>query len=106
MAGEHGEGCDRPCALYQHWGAALLDLPDSDIKTHSWLLLLRLQLPQTRKLDHHIAISSLALQKSDCRYHRRNNQDVRYCMRQHVSYDGFRGFGECVMPDQLPYLLL
>jgi hypothetical protein len=58
------------------------------------------------KLDHHVAISPFTLQKSDCRYHRRNNQHVGYSVRQHVSYDCFWIFGEAVMLDQLPYLLL
>jgi hypothetical protein len=61
---------------------------------------------RTRKLDHHVAISAFALQKSDGRHHRHNNQDVGHSMRQHVSYDCFWGFGESVMFDQLPYLLL
>src|SRR5580700_493215 len=56
-------------------------------------------------LDFRVAISPFALQKGDRGYHRCNNQDVGYSMRQHVSHDCFRIFGEGVTLDQLPHLL-
>ena len=109
MAGMHFIGCRRPQERDQplhegpawdggarrtstRWQSGIVSGDDVELRRTCFC-----NAERTRQLDLHVAISPFALQKSDCRYHRRNNKDAGYSMRQHVSYDCFRVFGESVI---------